>query len=269
MSYEVEIIEVSPDLAAEWLGANTHNRNLRRNVVMAYAADMGDRQWTFNGEAVKFADDGSLLDGQHRLQAIIEADVILPLLVVRGLAPIAQETVDGGAKRKFSDVLKLRGEVNAEHLAAITRRVTLWEAGARRSEINIQSTNAQMTATLVKYPWLRDIVTPARLTAEGSDLVPSVTGLCWWLFTRIDGEDADYFMARLRDGQNLGEHDPVYQLRQAIGRTRVGGAVGSRSPMYLTAITIKAWNAYRQGVQVARIKYQPGGANPEKFPEPA
>ena len=102
---------------------------------MAYAADMGDGHWQFNGEAVKFAGDGSLLDGQHRLAAIIEADVVLPLLVVRGLASSAQETVDGGAKRKFSDVLKLRGEPNADHLAAVARRVTLWKRapGAARS----------------------------------------------------------------------------------------------------------------------------------------
>lgn len=266
---DIDITEVTPAIAAEWLGANVHNRHLRRNVVNAYAADMGDGHWQFNGEAVKFAADGSLLDGQHRLAAIIEADVVLPLLVVRGLASSAQETVDGGAKRKFADVLKLRGEPNADHLAAIARRVTLWEAGARRSEINVQSTNAQMSATLEKYPWLRDIVTPARVTAEGSDLTPSVAGLCWWLFSRIDGEDCDVFMARLRDGQNLAKGDPVYELRQAIARTRAGGTIGSRSPIYLAAITIKAWNAYRRGDQVSVITYRPGGAHPDKFPEPA
>ena len=123
-----------------------------------------------------------------------------------------------------------------------------------------------MSATLEKYPWLRDIVTPARLTAEGSDLTPSVAGLCWWLFSRIDAEDCDAFMARLRDGQNLAKGDPVYELRQAIARTRAGGTIGSRSPTYLTAITIKAWNAYRRGDQVSVISYRPGGAHPEGIP---
>jgi hypothetical protein len=267
MMPEVEIVQVTPALAAEWLALNTHNRHPRRNVVNAYAADMSDGHWQFNGDAIRFDDDGKLIDGQHRLAASIEADVTLPMLVVRGLAPSTQETVDGGAKRMFADVLKLRGEVNSTSLAAVTRRVTLWEAGARRSEINVQATNAQMSATLDKYPWLRDIIVPAKLTAEGSRLTPSVAGLCWWLFTRIDGEDAEAFMARLRDGQHLAAHDPVYELRQAIAKTQVG-SVGSRSPVYLTAITIKAWNAYRRGGQVTSISYRPGGAQPEKFPEP-
>ncbi len=264
---EVEITEVSPAIAAEWLALNTHNRHPRRNVVMAYAADMGGGHWQFNGDAIRFAADGALLDGQHRLQAIIEADVVLPLLIVRGLTRSAQETVDGGAKRMFSDVLKLRGEANSTNLAAVIRRVTLWEAGARRSEVNVQATNAQMSETLEKYPWLRDIIVPAKATAEGSHLTPSVAGLCWWLFTRIDGEDADAFMARLRDGQNLAAHDPVYELRQAIAKTQAG-SMGSRSPIYLTAVTIKAWNAYRRGEQVGSISYRPGGAHPELFPEP-
>jgi hypothetical protein len=265
--YDVQITEVTPAIAAEWLTANTRNRHQRRNVVMAYAADMSDGYWQFNGDTIKFASDGSLLDGQHRLRAIIEADVTIPLLVVRGLAASVQETVDGGAKRIFADVLKLRGEINATNLAAVVRRVTLWEAGARRSEKNIQATNAQMSATLEKYPWIRDIIPPAKLTAEGSHLPPSVAGLCWWLFTRLDGDDADAFMARLRDGQALSAGDPVYELRQAIGRTR-SGATGSRSATYLTALTIKAWNAYRRGEQVRSISYRPGGAHPELFPEP-
>jgi hypothetical protein len=265
--YDVEIVQVTPAIAAEWLALNIHNRHPRRNVVMAYAADMGDGYWQFTGDPIRFDKDGRLIDGQHRLAAVIEADVTLPMLVIRGLDAAAQEAIDGGAKRMFADVLKLRGEVNSTNLAAVIRRVALWEAGARASERNVQATNAQMSVTLEKHPWLRDIVVPGKRVADDSGLTPSVAGLCWWLFTRIDGEDADTFMARLRDGQNLAKGDPVYELRKAIGKTQ-GGSMGSRSAIYLTAITVKAWNAYRQGKQVTSISYRPGGANPDPFPEP-
>jgi hypothetical protein len=264
---QIEIVEVTPALAAEWLAANTHNRHLRRNVVYAYAADMRDGHWRFNGEPVKFADDGALLDGQHRLQAVIEADVTVLLAVVRGLPREAQETVDAGAKRNFADVLKLRGELNCHALAATLRRVTLWEAGARSTEKNIQPTNAQMSRTLSKYPWLRDLMVPAARVADGSGLPPSVAGLCWWLFSQLNSEDAEVFMARLRDGQNLAKGDPVYELRQAIARTRqVRGA--RASSIFLIALVIKAWNAYREGRPVGELRYRPGGAHPEAYPEP-
>ena len=263
----VELIDVTPAMAGAWLAANPHNRNPRRNVVAAYAADMSDGFWQFNGDTIRFATDGGLLDGQHRLAAIVEADAVEACIVVRGLPWTAQETVDGGARRKFGDVLKLRGEVNAEHLSAILRRITLWEMGSRRTELNIQPTNAQMSATLDKYGWVRDILHPARAVADASGLTPSVVGACWWLFSRIDTEDCEHFMTQVRYGEGLKRRDPVYELRAAIDRTR-SGPYGSRSPVYLMAITIKAWNAYREGRQVQTIAYRAGGASPDRYPEP-
>lgn len=262
--HHIETVHVTPAIAAEMLTANTRNRHLRRNVVMAYAADMRDGHWMFNGEPVRFADDGSLIDGQHRLQAVIEADVTIPMVIIRGLPADTQETVDTGARRNFADMLTLRGERNSNILAAAIRRVTLWEAGARRTELNIQPTIAQMSATLDKYPWLRQIIGPAKETAAGCGLPPSVTGLCWWMFSQINDEDASAFTARLRDGQHLAKGDPIYELRQAIITSRAA----RRPPSYLIAITIKAWNAYRDGKQVSVITYKPGGAHPERYPEP-
>ena len=263
----VEIVDVTPAMAADWLALNMHNRHARRNVLTGYAADMSDGHWQFNGDTIRFCEDGSLLDGQHRLAALIDADITLPMIIVRGLAATSQETMDGGAKRKFGDVLKLRGESNSEHLSAILRRVTLWEAGSRKSENNMQPTNAQMSATLDKYGWLRDILHPARSIADACGLTPSVVGVCWWLFSRIDQDDCEGFMTALRYGENLQRRDPIYELRGAIDRTR-SGPYGSRSPVYLIAITIKAWNAYREGRKVQTISYRAGGANPDKYPEP-
>ena len=66
---DVQLVEITPELAHEWLGFNTHNRNIRQRIVTAYAADMTGGDWQWNGESIKFAEDGTLLDGQHRLAA--------------------------------------------------------------------------------------------------------------------------------------------------------------------------------------------------------
>ncbi|KAF7277615.1 hypothetical protein GWI33_002970, partial [Rhynchophorus ferrugineus] len=80
-----QVETITPDLARQYLAFNTHNRNVRSYRVKGYAADMRDGRWTLNGEAIKFSADGTLLDGQHRLQAVIEADVAVQMLVVRGV----------------------------------------------------------------------------------------------------------------------------------------------------------------------------------------
>ena len=262
----VELTDVTPALAREWLGFNTHNRNPRQRVTEAYAADMMAGKWQWNGESIKFAADGALLDGQHRLAAIIEADVTIPMLVVRGLPNETQDTVDGGAKRRFSDVLALRGEGAPVALAAITRRVTLWEAGARKSEGFRVTTNAQMLQTLEKYPWLRDITLPSVHVSKDSGLPVSVTGLCWWLFSQLNSEDTDFFFGRLRDAQHLSKGDGIYELLRLLRESK--NVRGERSLTYLTAITIKAWNAYRDGEKLGLLTFRRGGASPERFPEP-
>lgn len=266
----VELTEVTPELAREWLGFNTHNRNVRQRVVLAYAADMEAGNWRWNGETIKFAADGALLDGQHRLSAIVEADVTVPLLVVRGLKNEAQETVDGGAKRQFGDVLKLRGESAPIALAAITRRVTTWDSGNHWVDGTgkYPATNAQMLQTLDRYPWLREIANPSIEVARHCGLPASIIGFCWWLFSQLPGagDDTDFFFARLADGQSLVKGDPIYELRRAVDNSR--NVKGQRSERYLTAITLKAWNAYRDGAKVGLLRFTSGGSSPEQFPEP-
>lgn len=264
----VELVSVTPELASEWLLRNTHNRNLRQRVVLAYAADMASGNWQWNGESIKFAEDDALLDGQHRLAAIIESGVTLPMLVVRGLPNHTQETVDGGAKRTFSDVLALRGERCNSTLAAVTRRVAAWEMGARRigTKVKYTPTNAQLLQTLEKYPDLRDIAVSVGGVAKHCDIPGSILGLGWWLFGQLGSEDAEFFFARLGDGQGLVKGDPIYELRRTAENSKT--VHGERSETFLTAILIKAWNAYRDGKPVGLLTYRPGGAKPERFPEP-
>lgn len=264
--HSVELVDVTPELAHEWLGYNTHNRRLRARVVNAYAADIANGDWRWNGESIKFAVDGTLLDGQHRLAAVIEADRDVQMLVIRGLPNETQETMDGGAKRKFSDVLNLRGEPQYTRLSAIIRLVHLWEAGIRRPGGNYAPTNAQLFHTLEKYPNLREMAVAADHVGRGCGLPPSIIGLCWWMFAQLDTEDADFFFNRLGDGQSLAKGDPIYELRRTVESLK--SVRGERSQGYMSAITIKAWNAYRRGEKISILRYRPGGANPERFPEP-
>lgn len=268
---DVEVVKVTPDLAHEWLGFNTHNRSLRDRVVRAYAADMAAGNWQWNGESIKFAKDGSLLDGQHRLAGIAESGVTVDMLVIRDLPNQVQETVDGGTKRSFADVLNLRGERDPKLLAAITRRVAIWEAAdtpGMSVRANFTPTTAQMLQCLEHHPGLRDLTRPVSAVAIHCALPSSILGFCWWLFSGCDdsASDVDFFFARLADGQNLAKGDSIYELRRAAENSKT--VRGQRSERFLTAITIKAWNAYREGATVGLLTFRPGGAHPEKFPLP-
>lgn len=264
-----EVVMVTPELAGEWLVHNTRNRNPRKAAVSAYAADMLNGDWRWTGDPIRFGQDRSILDGQHRLMAVVESGATLPFLVLTGLPVEAQESIDAGVPRKFQDVLALRGEASANHLAAIVRKVHDWEAGNRNMGASGgRATHAQLSRTLEDHPELRDIQRASHNVASTyRDMPESLIGVAWWIFASIDQEDADFFFARLSDGQNLSAGDPIYELRKTTAALR-NNVRGERSQRYLMALTIKAWNAFRRGDRIGLLKFRTGGARPEQFPEP-
>lgn len=263
---QYKVMEVTADLAEKWLDQNTHNRNLREKAVMAYARDMESGNWAENGEAIKFAKDGTLLDGQHRLQAIALSGVTLKLLVVTGLDNRTQETMDDGRKRTLADALHLRGEANSVILGSLLRRALMWEMGLYRNSGAYTPTNTECLNYLHEHPDVRASATLAASLRKPSRLPASVLGLTHWLFTRIDADDADWFFERLGSGVGLAQYHPVWTLRKRAGEIAEGS--GRVPEDMLLAFVIKAWNGYRDGEEMRILRYRPGGATPEKFPLP-
>lgn len=103
----VDIIDVTPTHAETWLSRNPNNRNIRKGMVEAHARDMLAGRWILNGESVKIDDTGHLLDGQHRLSAVVAAEVSVPMIVISGLPADVMATVDAGTKRTYVDALAL------------------------------------------------------------------------------------------------------------------------------------------------------------------
>ena len=102
MEAKIEII--TPELAEIYLGKNSNNyRKISRQIVLAYAADMKTGNWKLNGEAIKFNESGFLVDGQHRLNAVVRSGVSVPMLVIRGVEDDVQ-TYDIGKGRSVAEI---------------------------------------------------------------------------------------------------------------------------------------------------------------------
>lgn len=124
----VEEVFVTPEMAAEWLTRNTSNRRLIKAHVESLALVLSRREWSLNGETIKFANDGRLLDGQHRLHACVKSGVGFRTWVAYGVESSAFDTIDTNIRtRRTSDILGLHGKENATHLAAAVK--VLWLFG--------------------------------------------------------------------------------------------------------------------------------------------
>lgn len=255
------VIDVTPHLARTWLRANTHNRNLRERAVADYARDMTAGHWTLNGEAIKFATDGTVLDGQHRLRAVIEADTTVQMLVVVGIDPAAQETMDTGRKRTTGDVMGLRGEANAHTLAAILRRVFAWNNGDYRFTGNYAATNRECAQLLDEHPELRRSAEIAVRTRNAFPHIPqSILGTAHYLFSAIALDEAAWFFQRIADGAELPLGHPVLALRARVTSERLDSMrlPESRHMAYL----IRTWNAVRDGRSLDRLVHPPNSSMP-------
>lgn len=250
---KASLVEVTPAQAKKWLDLNTHNRPLRERVVDLYARDMTAGNWQVTGDGVKFAIDGSLLDGQHRLAAVVQAGVTVSLFVIRGLAHDAQEVMDSGVKRQASDALALRGHRHTALLAA-TARIALTATTQGYQAIVGRSTTfttSEVAAFVAEHPEIEEYMAWAQTTARQTDSSPSVVGYAMWRLHQIDPEDATDFFHALGDGIGLEAGDPVLALRRRLAearrhRERIGHGA------HLSLI-FRTWNARREGKSVQRI----------------
>lgn len=104
---QINIYDITPAEAARWLKKNKNNRPIRKERVHAYAADMKHGNWNLNTDPISFDSDGNLLNGQHRLSAVIEADATIQMLVAKNVDP--QTVFDQGATRSIKDTLSYQG----------------------------------------------------------------------------------------------------------------------------------------------------------------
>ena len=125
---------ITPQMAQVYLTHNTDNRKLRDNTVSFYAKQMRQGDWQLNGDCIRFAKNGRLIDGQHRLKACIEAGVPFTTLVVRGLDGESQITMDKPVMRTSADTFRFGGIPNAASLSSIIKM--FFALKDRRSAIN-------------------------------------------------------------------------------------------------------------------------------------
>jgi hypothetical protein len=242
----IEIVDMTPELAAQLLKSNVKNRNLNAKTVAAYARAMGRGDWMSNGEAFKVARDGTVLDGQHRAAAVVASGVTLEkALLVTDLDPASQDTMDSGRKRTTADALSIHGMGNANVLSAVARRAWMWDRGNYKFVNTEIPTTSEVMETIDKYPSLeRSAEIGTRTNNSYRPAGATATGVAHHLFHQLDEGTAAEFFAQLGTGAGLDDGHPVLTLRNRLVRDKVAGKVLT-TPLAL-AYFIRSWNAVRE-----------------------
>jgi hypothetical protein len=145
VTHAIELVTVK--MAEQWLTHNNgHNRPVYDSKVREYTDHMLTGRWQFNGETIGFDETGTLLNGQHRLWAIIESGLPQKFLIVRGLPSETQLTMDQGTRRSPADQLGLAGigtEIDRT-IAAAVRIYIQWQTGRLFGETALPVTTVEV-----------------------------------------------------------------------------------------------------------------------------
>lgn len=264
---DCEIADVTPEMASDLLARNTSNRTLLQPYVQKLAEAMTRGEWIVNGEPIQIGEDGTLLNGQHRLAAVVWAETTVPMLLVRGLPVAAQKTMDSGSRRNLSDVLKLHGEQNTASLGATLGLLHRHRIGARMdSSSRTAPTPQEALALLAREPGIRDGLPLAHKVHRLTKMRVSVSGVLIYLFNEEEAGEGTRFFEALCVSEDARERTPMFALRSILDRIK-NDRTYKLSTYVLCAMTIKTFNAWREGSEMGVLAFKPGGDKPEAFPK--
>lgn len=275
MSIQSQVVMVTPQIAKKWLAAGGKNRKISNFKVREYADSIKAGKWVLNGEGILFDASGKLIDGQHRLSAVVLSGITTPMLIIRGIDdPRAFETIDIGKKRGVEDIIGMEGIKNASYVSAAARRLVAWEKCAVKNTFTLTTENYRRIANyeILDYiknnnhkiqPIIAEIAgsLPLRRCGAGSALIAALV-IC----NEVDEVANMLFIEGLKTGANLSVNSPIHLLRDRLVDPPERRGLSWETEVM--ALTIKSWNKYLHGKSAKALRWSTDRVDGEKFPVP-
>jgi len=263
----IETILVTPELAAQYLEANTNNRPVKPISIKKYAKDMKEGKWkTGTKEFIKIGTSGRVLDGQNRLFAIIKADVAVELEFVFDMDESLFDVLDTGTARTPGDVFTIAGIKNSTRVSAIIGFYSNLCQLTTVDNNKLRLTNQGLLSIYKEKPEYWDSIalqTQRNYKAFSNILSPSVIGGFHAYFDKCNSEKSTTFIEALCTGINV-TNKVIALLRSTLISDKL--ATKKMNIAHKKALIIKTWNYYNKNIEVKKLSYQPNGSKSEKFP---
>ena len=227
---------ITPTTAAAYLERNTGNRTLNPKHVEALADSMIAGHWQCTHEGIAFDLAGALIDGQHRLTAVVKSGCTITSLVFRDCEPSTFHVIGDASRRTAADVLHLAGEVNTNVLAAAANFAIIGSAARHASKTEVCLFLASKHGALLRKMVLGDRIPSAVVGALSRAVRAAV----------INEADALRFCDEYRRGSWDGPDSATCILRMSNDRNARRGR--EHYPYAVRAIM-----AFASGEKIARL----------------
>lgn len=243
---------ITPAKAQQYLQTSIGNRPISKSYVKSYADTMKKGKWLLNGVCIVFDQNGHLIDGHHRLLAVIEAGIPVRFDVSRGAPEGAFTTFDNGRHRTVGQLLAMQNVKNYNLVGSIVlANETLVRTGRLNSNNARSVTNKKRTNEDNYEAYRRDpdgfnsaAQFMVKLQGRCRIIASSWAGGLYYYLTHTGGYTEDETQPFFEAIFSLDTSDiPVCDmLRKAITKAKISGK--SLDPEFLWAFLVKAWNHY-------------------------
>lgn len=271
----VSVIKITPQKAREWLDTtNTHNRKVSDVHVKKLAKSMREGKWVANGQSISFSADGTLLDGQHRLSAIVASGVSITCPVAYGIEDDrAWSTYDVDTrKRNATQLAQMLGvQKHLPLIVAAARLMYAYDKCLTSSEFlwKVKNTASHYDAEdIAVYAAENEDLIRLIMAEVGMELTKSsgypggVVGM-FAILWRLDWSATSEFLQKLAHGYSAGLTCPIFHMRTALIRGISGTAKRDAiARSILLALIIKAWNAHKMDNSISVLKHNISHAFP-------
>lgn len=252
---------ITPQVATNLLdNLYERQRAVKPQVVKRYAEAMRNDQWLTTGDTIKLSEDGKVMDGQHRLRAVVESGYTLEnAIIIQGVDEDAFNVMDQGRPRTFADWLTSDGVGKTSNaLAAAINATIRYKYGSKFTVGGGVKPNIQLLIRTYRDENVE------RWVARGVELgrafsFPSAPLIAFLYVAELSqAANVEEFAEALLKGEGLAATHPAYLARQALIK-RMSLAPGKRLPAdtYMTEL-IWCWNAFAEEREVDKIRIRKG-----------
>lgn len=266
---ETHIVTITPEIAKRLLEQT--NPNVQRKVTIGQVRQIStaitNGDFRCNGDTIRQDIEGNIIDGQHRLLAVIKAGKPIITNFTKGLATEVIHTIDIGNKtRSLADILEIAHQKKykyANSISATSKFIINFNKGVYFKN-GVKGERAYVTSTyflewMDNNPAIIDFVeVTMRLRANGDRVIaPAMFCGLKWILDRYNKEKSDIFFQQLSDGVGINRDSPIITLRKKIFSTKFatqGTHKINLSTTELIYIILRTWNAFVKGETLTYLK---------------
>jgi hypothetical protein len=257
---------ITPDRARELLTLNTKNRPIVKANLNRLISEIENGLFKFNGDSIRISKSNTILDGQHRLLAIVHTGVAVKTVLIKGLDDDVFDTIDQGSQRTLGALIGIDKAPNYNICASIIPLLMTYKStGTPKSN----GKNISKPIMLNYFNENKNRIIEAAEFARSSKsfsrwISPAYAGFLYFTLSKIDNDLCLEFTTKIESGVGIEDYSPEFLLREKL--IKIISSIQKESVLHRSAYVIIAWNYMREKRKPKVIRWTVNGENAQDYP---